>query len=215
MDIEKIAGSKIFLFFDNLAKIMIINLLWFFSTLIGLGIFTIMPASVCVFILVKGIIEENNFPIFTSFWKLFKKEYVRSQKLFFFIVILGCVLYFNVTAYYQKLVSYNSFISSLGYFLTIIFIFLCILALINLFLVYIYFPDFKTFKTFKYAFIFLIIFPFRSLMLLLIYIISFIIFFSFPEILPIFFLFGFAFLVYLTLIILCPKYNWILKIENH
>ncbi len=162
--------SKIYLFFEFLTKLMIINLFWFLTTLLGIGIFTIMPASISVFILMKQLIKGSSFPILSSFWKTFIKEYIRSQKLFLLILLIGGLLYFNVTTYYYKIINENTFISNLGYILTITIILISAISLINLFLVYIYFPNFKTLKALKYAFIFSILFLYRSVLILIIYI---------------------------------------------
>lgn len=64
----------------KLMKLMYLNLLWIVFTLLGLGIFGLLPATTAVFAVTRkwntGI---KDFPIFNTFWEIYKKEFVQSN----------------------------------------------------------------------------------------------------------------------------------------
>ncbi len=211
MDFERYANSKIYAFFDVLYKLMVINILWFFSTIIGFGILTLFPATVSLFILIHSIIKEKEFPLIKSFWAVFKKEYFRAQKVFLIFGLISIVFYFNLRIYYEQIINQANFISSIGFWITILLIFLFLLTLTQLFFMFLYFPDFKLFKTIKYAFLFALAFPFRSILILLIMGIGLILLMVFQILIPLSFLLLISMITYLSIKIMTPKYAKILK----
>ncbi len=210
MDFDRYANSKMYSFFDILYKLMMINIIWFFMTIIGLGVLTIFPATIGLFVLVGTLIEQSDFPLLTSFFAVFKKEYFKSQKIFFVLLIVGLVLYFNIRIYYEVMGDLN-LIYSIGFFLTLVLILLYLFILSHIFMVYLYFPNFKTFQTLKYAFLFSLAYPIRSLFLVIINGTLIFVIFWVRYITPISFLFMMSLIAFITIKVLNPKYAAILK----
>lgn len=61
-------------------NLLLLNFLWVIFTLLGLGIFGLLPATTAVFSITrKWARNEEGFPIFKTFWKTYKKEFVQSN----------------------------------------------------------------------------------------------------------------------------------------
>ncbi|QVK18224.1 DUF624 domain-containing protein [Mycoplasmatota bacterium] len=209
MDFEKYANSKAYSFFDILYKLMVINCLWFFSLIIGLGFLTFLPATISLFILVYSLMKESEFPVFKSFWTILKKKYWKGQIVFLLMLIMGLGLYFNFRIYYIN--HLQNYVSSIGFWLTCILILVYLLTFLQVFMIFIYFPKFNAFQIIKYAFLFALAYPFRSLFLLLIYGLVTLVLFMYPFIIPLIFLLVVSLLAYLSIKVMKPRYDKVLK----
>lgn len=70
-----------------------LNILWLVFTLLGLGVFGIMPATAAMFSVVrKWVNHEDDVKIFTVFWKSYKKEFIRANLLGLILFAIGYVL---------------------------------------------------------------------------------------------------------------------------
>ncbi len=210
MNFERIVNSKFYNFLSTLYNYVIINMIWFFLSFIGLGIFTIFPAMLCVYILINTYLNEQDFPIFKTFFKVFGKIYWKAQKVFIVFFMIGIILYFNVRIYYFQVVNQITFINSIGFWITCIIILIYFLALIQVFYIFLYFPEYKTFKTIKFAFLMAIGYLFSSLLILILTIAAFFVIFLYPILFPLIFIILISALTYVSLILIKPKYQKIL-----
>ncbi|WP_226037412.1 YesL family protein [Aquibacillus saliphilus] len=97
MGIEGLTG-QILKISNAITKMAYINFLWVLFTLLGLGVFGIMPATVSLFtILQKWVKGDKEIPIFKTFWRTFRKELFKSTILGAILVVIGYVLYFDIT----------------------------------------------------------------------------------------------------------------------
>lgn len=211
MNFENYANSKMYSFFDIVYKLMLINVIWFFLSLIGLGILTIFPALITSFILINTLMEQSEFPIVRGFRKTFVKEYLKSQKIFAILFLIALVLFFNMRIYYLQLAAQESFVYNIGFWITLVLILVYLMMVTHVFMIYLFFPHFKTFQTLKYAFLFSLAFPFRTLFLLIIYIGVMLGLVYYPTFFPLVFLLVMSVLVFFTIKVLRPKYIMVLK----
>ncbi len=81
-----------------IARLAYLNLLWISFTVLGGIAFGIMPATIAVFSLIRKWRQgESDLPIIKTFWHYYKKEFLKSNLLGIVLVILGYLLYLNLT----------------------------------------------------------------------------------------------------------------------
>jgi uncharacterized membrane protein YesL len=74
-----------------------LNVLWVSFTLLGGGIFGVFPSTVALFTIArKTSLGEEEFPILRTYWETFRKEMFWSNRLGWFITIVGLVWYFDL-----------------------------------------------------------------------------------------------------------------------
>ncbi|KAB8137599.1 YesL family protein [Gracilibacillus oryzae] len=70
-----------------------LNILWLISTLIGLILFGIMPATIAMFTVVRKWIQKDyDVNVFSTFVKAYKENFIRSNLFGIIIYVLGYVL---------------------------------------------------------------------------------------------------------------------------
>ncbi|MFT4414801.1 YesL family protein [Fredinandcohnia humi] len=73
------------------------NLLWMAFTILGIGIFGIMPATVALFTVTrKWKLKEFDFSIRKLFITTYKKEFVRSNLIGLIFTVIGILLYIDL-----------------------------------------------------------------------------------------------------------------------
>ncbi|GGH76220.1 putative membrane protein YesL [Pullulanibacillus pueri] len=128
-------------------KLVYANLLWIFFTIIGLGVFGVMPATVGLFTLLRQwIMGKEIVPAFQTMRETFRKEFFKSNLIGLIFLAIGYMLRMDIL--YFKSSSHLVF----QFFLIIM---LCLglcyfITLLNFFPVYVHF-DVKFFDYFKYA----------------------------------------------------------------
>ncbi|WP_058306510.1 YesL family protein [Gracilibacillus massiliensis] len=117
-------------FCEGLIKLVYLNILWFFFSLLGAGIFGIVPASVTLCKLQKRWLEEKYTRSITKeFWNYYKKHFFRSNGLAIIMLIIGGIIYFDLTFFMKmeglvpQMVSIMIFILSVWFMMTLIYIF--------------------------------------------------------------------------------------------
>ena len=74
-------------------KLAYANILWIFFTLLGLGLFGIMPATTGLFTLLrKGIMGEDHEPALRIFWKTYRREFIPSNLIGLLFFAVGFIL---------------------------------------------------------------------------------------------------------------------------
>ncbi|SFL67674.1 Uncharacterized membrane protein YesL [Gracilibacillus orientalis] len=70
-----------------------LNILWIAFTLLGLIFFGIMPATIAMFAVVrKWVLKEYDIPVFETFFKEYKSNFIRANLFGLVIFIIGYVL---------------------------------------------------------------------------------------------------------------------------
>lgn len=84
-------------FCEWVARLAYLNLLWILFTLTGFGIFGFFPATIAMLATLRQFLIKNHPPLFQTFWQYYKKEFLTSNKLGLLIVVIGFILYMNIT----------------------------------------------------------------------------------------------------------------------
>lgn len=128
------SGWDTFNFIANRAiKLAYINLLWILFSLIGLVIFTVFPATIAMFTVIKKIAnlteeEGEDIKVFSTFWRSFREEFFKANGYGLIFIAIGSLLYIDFI--FLKL--YNEqlqilfpllFLFILVFFITLLFFF--------------------------------------------------------------------------------------------
>jgi|SRR5699024_759841 len=85
--------SQINTFCTWFGRMVFLNLLWLFFTVIGIGIFGFFPSTIAMITVIKSWLrKDDNQPIAFLFWKTYKREFLKSQSLGLFALIIGVIL---------------------------------------------------------------------------------------------------------------------------
>lgn len=111
-------------------RIFYVHVLWILFTVIGLGVFGIMPATAAMFAVVrKWIRGEDDFPIFKTFKDSFRAEFIKGNILGYILLAVGYILYLDLqfvriqaTIPFQAL-TYLVMIIFLLYFIVLLYVF--------------------------------------------------------------------------------------------
>ncbi|HZH62764.1 MAG TPA: DUF624 domain-containing protein [Metabacillus sp.] len=148
---------------DWISKLAYVNLLWVIFTLIGFGLFGVAPSTVALFSIVrKWIMGENNIPVFSMFWSIYKSEFKKSNLLSFLLIF---IIFFM----YVDWVLIGSMQGILHHIFLTIFIIISIIftvILVYIFPVYVHFEG-SILNYFKSAILIGTSFPIRTLMMVL------------------------------------------------
>ncbi|UCZ55225.1 DUF624 domain-containing protein [Bacillus shivajii] len=130
-------------------RFIALNILWLLFFLAGLGVFGFMPATLALFGVVREWIKgEKDLPLFKTYLKLFKAEFVRSNLLGAFFLIVFYIIYVNfsfVSYFYHESIHFYIYLIILG-FATI-----AVMTFLNIFSVMAHFEYKKSVQYFKVA----------------------------------------------------------------
>ncbi|RFB18381.1 DUF624 domain-containing protein [Bacillus sp. HNG] len=80
-----------------ISRLVYLNLLWLLFTVVGLVIAGFVPATVALFAVTrKWIMGEEDIPVFSTFWSVYKKEFLKSNLLGLTLFIVGYILYVDL-----------------------------------------------------------------------------------------------------------------------
>ncbi len=166
MDFEKYINSKLHSIFKVVFYLLTLNLIFLFSSILGIVIFTFMPSLIALYIMCNSLLKNKEFPVFKAFFAIFKKEYVKSQKLFLFFVTAGIILYFDLQFFYSRLD--NGLIYIIALWVMALLAVIYVITFINVASVYINLPRLTVYETIKVSLLFSIGNLFHSLLILII-----------------------------------------------
>lgn len=87
-------NGRLFRYCEIISRFAYVNILWIAFTILGLGVFGIMPATAAMFSVVrKWVMKELDIPIFKTFWGNYRKEFVRSNLIGLILFMIGYILY--------------------------------------------------------------------------------------------------------------------------
>jgi uncharacterized membrane protein YesL len=118
-------SNAVYTFCDWIARLAYINLLWILFTLSGFVVFGFFPATIAMLATLRQFIRKNHPPVFQTFWHYYKKEFFNCNKLGLIIVVIGLILFMNISFLQStsndisSLLFYSSIIMSCIYFLII------------------------------------------------------------------------------------------------
>ncbi len=155
--------NGLFAMTEWITKLAYLNLLWLGFSLLGLGIFGFFPATVSMFTVVrKWLIGETDTPIFHTYWKTYKQEFLKSNGLglimliFCGLIVLDLVFMNKNGAWFTNLIQIPIYL----------FIFSCVMTMMYLFPVYVHY-DLKFIDVFKNSFLIMLINPISNLVVII------------------------------------------------
>ncbi|MCL7749679.1 YesL family protein [Halalkalibacter alkaliphilus] len=90
-------GRALYSMLEWITRFAYINVLWFFFTLAGGVILGLFPATIAMFSLIRQWLRgHSDMPIFPSFWRYYKKEFWKSNRLGLIIYLFSFVFGFNI-----------------------------------------------------------------------------------------------------------------------
>lgn len=151
--------NSLFAATEWITRFAYVNLLWIAFTILGLGIFGLFPATVAMFTLIRQWIMGNtDDPIFPTFWRTYKREFLKSNLFGLFYYFIAILFYVNL-----QYIEFNQ-----GGFHDIIKIPLYIVMLAISFTALYVIPTFvhyelRFFEVFKNAFLYMILHPLHNI----------------------------------------------------
>lgn len=139
-----------------------LNLLWLLFTLVGLFFFGIMPSTVAMFAIIrKWNRDENEVSIFKTFWKIFRQEFVKVNRIGLILFLVGYL--FSVK--FQILGTQSALVYQMAQFSVVIVLALIMIIFLYLFPIYVHF-ELKTMQYLKWALIIAIVHPILTVFLI-------------------------------------------------
>ena len=169
-------------FTEWVTRLAYVNFLWVFFTLAGLGLFGFFPATVAMFAVVrKWVRKETDVPVFPLFWKTYKADFLKSNRLGLIISFAGFVLYFNFTVIEAAVVPAFKWLYIPYVMITVIYI----LTLLYIFPVFVHF-NMKIKEVVKNAFILMAVSPLVTCSMVVLTGALCFLFLQFPGVIPFF-----------------------------
>lgn len=145
-----------------ISRLAYLNILWVLFTIAGLLFFGIMPATVAMFAIVrKWQRGENEVPVFTTFWGVYRKEFWKANSIGIILLLLG--YFFSIQ--FQILGAQSALVYQMAQFSIVIVFALLTMLVIYLFPIYVHF-DLKAMQYLKWPLIVSIVHPILTVFLL-------------------------------------------------
>lgn len=165
----------------RILELAYINVLWILFTLVGLGVFGIFPSTTAMFGVVRKLIrKEGHVKIFSTFWTLFRQDFIKANGFGFILLAFAYFLYIDFTFIYLN-------DGQFGFLLPVIaFVFIsCLATVLFLFPVYVHF-NLKFFHYIKQSFLIAITSPIEVLSIALLAVAIYFSITLFPGAIPLF-----------------------------
>lgn len=146
-----------------ISRLAYINLLWLLFMGLGIFIFGVAPSTAAMFSTIRKWLQgESNFPIFTFFWEIYKKEFRNAN-------LLGVVLFGIMISLYlawRVISSVQGFLSPILTGCLVGAVFLLLISILYVFPVFVHY-EYKTLQYIKTAFLISISYPLYTIAMLL------------------------------------------------
>ena len=151
-------------------RLTILNIITFLTIVLGLGIFSFLPALVSLVVLLQYPEEDTIGRMIKLYFRVFKKIYFKAELVFFIFAGLIFLDAVSIFYFYCWLLESTAFIYVIAYYVVLFVELYFILALINSCFIMVYYPHLKLFKVIKYSFntIFVVMLKMVFILLLLI-----------------------------------------------
>ncbi|MFC0525877.1 YesL family protein [Pontibacillus salicampi] len=107
-------------------RLAYVNVLWLLFSIVGLGVFGIGPATAALFtVQMKWLQGDESTGVFSTFWSTYKKRFWKANLLSYVLILLGLILYFDLTFFASregllfKGISLLTFTLSMWYLMTV------------------------------------------------------------------------------------------------
>jgi uncharacterized membrane protein YesL len=107
-----------------------LNILWILFTLVGAVVLGIVPSTVAMFAVArKTAMGEEDIPVFKTFWRTYRTEFIRANGLGLLLTAIGLIWYFDLHFFRQfdgilfTILNYLMMMMGLVYFILLLYIF--------------------------------------------------------------------------------------------
>lgn len=139
-----------------------LNLLWALFTITGLVIFGFFPATTAMFAVTrKWILGEKEIAIFSTFWEVYKKEFLKSNILGLLLFLVGYVLSIE----FQILRTMDEVAYFIASYAVLVFFLILFIVLLYIFPIYTHF-NLKVFTYLKWSLVIGMIHPILTVFLM-------------------------------------------------
>lgn len=182
MKLERFYNSVIFRIFETLYKVIMLNLLFVLTIILGLGVFGYMIALIILVLGIKSFESEREYSIVKTWIINIKKHYKKAFKLSLFYTGVGLLMIFDTAFFYLMIQQDAPMVYSIIYYLFIAIDIVFLYAIVNAAFVFVYFPNLENRKIIKYSFKLFQLVPIQSIMLMVLTILTMILVYVFPLI---------------------------------
>ena len=202
---ERMVNSRFSNFMNFIYKIIVVNLLFLFTSALGLIVFTFSAATLSSYVCMKGINEQKDFPVFKTFFSVFKSVYKKSLLFSLYYLVSFAILGLS---FYYYLSSEATLLNNLGLVILGLLLLVNLASYLHILLISVYTPNIKMISKIKYSYLMQLYKPFLTIFLLIVNVALLIfgyIFITFS------FMFTFAFMSYYNITISSKAYK---KVSN-
>ncbi len=154
--------SGLYKVMEWISKLVFLNLIWIFFSLIGFIIIGVMPATVSMFFILKMWLSgQDNIPLFKTYWAIYKKNFIKANLLGCIMGLISFILLIDLR-YFLAREGLVYFLSYLLYLFMLLYFF----TLLYLFPVYVT-KELKLYQIIKDALFFSFITPYETILMLL------------------------------------------------
>jgi uncharacterized membrane protein YesL len=94
--------GKIYSLCEWIARLAYLNILWILFTFAGLILFGLVPATTAMFAVTrKWVLGNSDIKIFTTFWEIYRKEFIKVQPLGLLLILIGFVFWIDYQFYIE------------------------------------------------------------------------------------------------------------------
>lgn len=168
MRYEKFINSWFYKTMEKIYQLIMLNLLTILTIILGLGVFTLLPALVSLVTVIKSYKKDVQFSLFKGYFIAFKRCYKDAELLslpFFGLIFLFT---FNTYYFYCWLVEIPNIFFNIAYYLMLIIDLIVFISFINSAFVVAYFPYLSFWKKFKYSFRLLLAITWKAILMFII-----------------------------------------------
>lgn len=165
---EKIVNSKIYHIIDLVVKILWLNILVLFTTILGLFFLSFGPALMAMTYTIKLINQKYEGSIWRVYYKAFKKFYKKTTLIFLIYSIILIVLTFNVYYFINMMEDRFSWFYYIAFIITFLVYIISISSSIHSMLLSTCYPNSKISDLFNSGFKLTFALTLRSLIFILI-----------------------------------------------
>lgn len=163
-----------------ISRLVYVNLLWILFSLLGLGIFGIMPATLAMFAIIKKWQNgQASIKVFREYWKYYKDSFLRINLLGLILLLVGVVLVIDLNYFRSAEGIFNLLVKYFFYLL----IFLYIIDLIYIFPIFLKYQT-KLRYIIKNALLFALLTPLETIKIVLGLVVVILFFWILPSLLP-------------------------------
>jgi uncharacterized membrane protein YesL len=183
MKLEKIYNSTIFKIFDFIYKLVMFNLLFVLTFILGLGLFSYLLSFIILVLAIKSLEDDLDYSIVKTWIINIKKYWFKALKLSLFYTCFLSLAIFNIGFFHLILQEQDALVYQVLYYFFLVFSVVMLFSIINSAFIFVYYPNLSFMKIIKYSFLLVQLIPLQALLLILMILVGVAWFYIFPFVL--------------------------------